>query len=86
MASAKSRDLNLQRDDEALHSLLQEWMTQLSNRVKTRDQTDRAFAEMSESRTRGSDFSPSVPARAFYRLSTRRLARDFDQDERTRRH
>ena len=62
MASAKSRDLNLQRDDEALHSLLQEWMTQLSNRVKTRDQTDRAFAEMSENRTRGSDFSPSVPA------------------------
>ena len=61
MASAKSRDLNLQRDDEALHSLLQEWMTQLSNRVKTRDQTDRAFAEMSENRTRGSDFSPSVP-------------------------
>jgi hypothetical protein len=60
MASAKSRDLNLQRDDEALHSLLQEWMTQLSNRAKTRDQTDRAFAEMSESRTRGSDFSPAV--------------------------
>jgi len=60
MASAKSRDLNLQRDDEALHSLLQEWMAQLSSRAKTRDQTDRAFAEISQSRTRASDFPPSV--------------------------
>ena len=60
MASAKRRDFNLQRDDEALHSLLQEWMIQLSNRVKTRGQTDRAVADMPESRTRSSDFSPSV--------------------------
>ncbi len=63
MANAQSQDLNLQHGDEALHSLLQEWMTQLSKRVKAMDQTDRkVFSDLSDdaSWTRRSYFPPSV--------------------------
>jgi hypothetical protein len=65
MASSQSQGLNLQHgDDQALHSLLQEWIAKQAKVVKTTDQTDRkALPNLDDgtSRTRPSYFSPSVP-------------------------
>jgi hypothetical protein len=64
MASSQSQGLDLQHGDQALHSLLQEWIAKQSKIVKTTDQTDpKAFADLNDgtSRTRPSYFSPSVP-------------------------
>jgi hypothetical protein len=62
MASSKSQGLNLQ-GDQALDSLLQNWIAQQTKVVKTTDPTDRkAFPGLDDgaSRTPQSYFSPSV--------------------------
>jgi hypothetical protein len=64
MASSQSQGLNLQHGDQALHSLLQEWIAQQTKVVKTTDQADqKAFPDLDEgtSGTGPSYFSPSVP-------------------------
>jgi hypothetical protein len=50
MANSQSQDLNLQRGDRALHSSLQEWMTQQS----------KCETDQGNGRTRQSYFSPNV--------------------------
>jgi hypothetical protein len=68
MASSQSQGLNLQHgDDQALHSLLQEWIAKQTKVVKTTDQADRkALPDLDDgtSGTRPSYFSPSVPERS----------------------
>jgi hypothetical protein len=65
MVDSQSQALNLQHgDDQALHSLLQEWIAKQAQGRKTKDQTDRkAFPDLDDgtSRTQPSYFSPSVP-------------------------
>jgi hypothetical protein len=62
MANSQSQDLNLQRGDQALHSLLQEWMTQQSKCETTDQGNGKALPDPNDdtSRTRQSYFSPSV--------------------------
>src|SRR6478735_3480144 len=68
MVDSQSQGLNLQHgDDQALHSLLQEWIAKQTKVVKTTDQADRqAFQDLDDgtSGTRPSYFSPSVPERS----------------------
>jgi hypothetical protein len=62
MASSQSQGLNLD-GDQALHSLLQEWITQQTKAVKMTDEADRkASPDLDDgaSRTPQSYFSPSV--------------------------
>jgi hypothetical protein len=63
MVDSQSQALNLQHgDDQALHSLLQEWIAKQAQGRKTKDQTDRkAFPDLDDgtSRTQPSYFSPS---------------------------
>ena len=62
MANSQSQDLNLQRGDRALHSSLQEWMTQQSKCETTDKGNGKALPDLDDdaSRTRQSYFSPSV--------------------------
>lgn len=62
MASSQSQDLNLQRGDRALHSSLQEWMTQQSKCETTDQGNGKALPDLDDdtSRIRQSYFSPSV--------------------------
>ena len=62
MANSQSQDLNLQRGDRALHSSLQEWMTQQSKCETTDQGNGKALPGLDDdaSRTRQSYFSPSV--------------------------
>ena len=61
MANSQSQDLNLQRGDRALHSSLQEWMTQQSKCETTDQGNGKALPDKDDdtSRTRQSYFSPS---------------------------
>ena len=48
MANSQSQDLNLQRGDRALHSSLQEWLTQQS-KCETKDQgNEKALPDLDE--------------------------------------
>ena len=62
MANSQSQDLNLQRGDRALHSSLQEWMTQQSKCETTDRGNGKALPDLDDdaSRTRQSYFSPNV--------------------------
>ena len=62
MANSQSQDLNLQRGDRALHSSLQEWITQQSKCETTDQGNGKALPDLDDdtSRIRQSYFSPSV--------------------------
>ena len=62
MANSPSQDLNLQRGDRALHSSLQEWITQQSKCETTDQGNGKALPDLDDdtSRIRQSYFSPSV--------------------------
>ena len=62
MANSQSQDLNLQRGDRALHSSLQEWMTQQSKCETTDQGNGKVLPDLDNdtSRTRQSYFSPNV--------------------------
>ena len=62
VANSQSQDLNLQRGDRALHSSLQEWMTQQSKCETTDQGNGKALPDLDDdtSRTRQSYFSPNV--------------------------
>ena len=62
MASSQSQDLNLQRGDRALHSSLQEWMTQQSKCETTDQGNGKALPDLDDDtfRTRQSYFSPNA--------------------------
>jgi hypothetical protein len=62
VASSQSQDLNLQRGDRALHSSLQEWMTQQSKCETTDQGNGKALPDLDDDtfRTRQSYFSPNV--------------------------
>ena len=62
MANSQSQDLNLQRGDRALHSSLQEWITQQSKSTTTDQGNGKALPDLDDdtSRIRQSYFSPSV--------------------------
>ena len=62
MANSQSQDLNLQRGDRALHSSLQEWITQQSKCETTDQGNGKALPDLDDdtSRVRQSYFSPSV--------------------------
>jgi hypothetical protein len=62
VANSPSQDLNLQRGDRALHSSLQEWITQQSKCETTDQGNGKALPDLDDdtSRIRQSYFSPSV--------------------------
>ena len=62
MANSPSQDLNLQRGDRALHSSLQEWITEQSKCETTDQGNGKALPDLDDdtSRIRQSYFSPSV--------------------------
>jgi len=62
VANSQSQDLNLQRGDRALHSSLQEWITQQSKCETTDQGNGKALPDLDDdtSRIRQSYFSPSV--------------------------
>ena len=62
MANSQSQDLNLQRGDRAMHSSLQEWMTQQSKCETTDQGNGKALPDLDDDtfRTRQSYFSPNV--------------------------
>ena len=68
MANSQSQDLNLQRGDRALHSSLQEWMTQQSKCETTDQGNGKALPDLDDdtSRTRQSYFSPNVVSPEVY--------------------
>jgi len=65
VANSQSQDLNLQRGDRALHSSLQEWITQQSKCETTDQGNGKALPDLDDdtSRIRQSYFSPSVVSR-----------------------
>src|SRR5580704_9878504 len=62
MANSQSQDLNLQRGDRALHSSLQEWMTQQSKCETTDQGNGKVLPDLDDdaSRTRQSYYSPNA--------------------------
>ena len=68
MANSQSQDLNLQRGDRALHSSLQEWITQQSKCETTDQGNGKALPDLDDdtSRIRRSYFSPSVVSPEVY--------------------
>ena len=62
MANSPSQDLNPQRGDRALHSSLQEWMTEQSKCETTDQGNGKALPDLDDDtcRTRQSYFSPNV--------------------------
>jgi len=62
VANSPSQDLNLQRGDRALHSSLQEWITEQSKCETTDQGNGKALPDLDDdtSRIRQSYFSPSV--------------------------
>ena len=68
MANSQSQDLNLQRGDRALHSSLQEWITQQSKCATTDQGNGKALPDLDDdtSRIRQSYFSPSVVSPEVY--------------------
>jgi len=68
VANSPSQDLNLQRGDRALHSSLQEWITEQSKCETTDQGNGKALPDLDDdtSRIRQSYFSPSVVSPEVY--------------------
>jgi len=77
MANSQSQDLNLQRGDRALHSSLQEWMTQQSKCETTDQGNGKALPDLDDdtSRIRQSYFSPSAFPQKFTQITLQAVLR-----------